>query len=307
MTDLWLEITLTIPVDAIDLVGQALMEIGCCGITVAEEQLDTFEVPDGPALHGPTQPIRAFFPEPHDRQQLSDAIQAALADLVPVFPALDTVTPVFRSVRNEDWASGWQQHFPPLQVGDRLTIRPSWIDTPPPVGHRVLTMDPGRAFGTGTHATTTLCLQALAQHIDACGPPARVLDVGTGSGILAMAAAALGTTRVLACDIDPESCEVARENIDRNRLQDRVIVTDRLLEELDGTYDLIFANILANENIRLAPYFLARLAPAGELLLSGILIEQEESVIRAFSAFPVSLRMRMHREEWTCLVYVKHA
>jgi ribosomal protein L11 methyltransferase len=300
----WLEIRLTLPAAAVELVGQALMDIGCTGVTVAERALDTFEPPDPDELEAlPT--IRAYFPA-GDPAALGRQVQAALAALAPLVPGLPASPPECRRLADEDWAHGWQQHFPPLRVGSRLLIRPSWTELPDDTADIVLTLDPGRAFGTGTHATTALCLEAIARLADTPELPRRVLDVGAGSGILAMAAAALGASEVVACEIDPEASQVAAENIAANGLQALVAVTTTPIEELPGSFDLILANILAGENIRLAPHFLAHLAPGGHLALSGILIEQEAAVTAAFNCLPLSLVTIDRRDEWSCLLYRRH-
>lgn len=301
MQEEWLEIRLTLPATALDLVGQALMELGCTGITVAERALDTFVPPD-PDEEDAQPTIRAYFPA-GDPEQLRREVRSALAPLVP---ELADGLPECRKLADEDWAHGWQQHFPPLRIGSRLLIRPSWSDEPPGNAAVVLTLDPGRAFGTGTHATTALCLEVIARLADSPMPPRRVLDVGAGSGILAMAAAALGAAEVLACEIDPEASQVAVENIAANGLQQTITVTTTPIEALSGSFELVLANILAGENIRLAPHFLARLAPGGHLALSGILIDQERSVTEAFSHWPLTLLAIDRRDEWSCLLYRRH-
>jgi ribosomal protein L11 methyltransferase len=304
MQEDWLEIRLTLPAAATELVGQALMELGCTGIAVAQRTLDTFDPPDpdeGEAY--PT--VRAYFPA-GDPEQLRRDVRAALQSLAPLLPGLPTGLPACRQLPAEDWAHGWQQHFPPLRVGSRLLIRPSWDETPAEPADVILTLDPGRAFGTGTHATTALCLNVIVHLAEQPAAPARVLDVGAGSGILAMAAAALGAKEVVACEIDTEACQVAAENIAANQLQHLVTTTTVPLEQLTGSFDLILANILARENIRLAPHFLARLAPAGHLALSGILVEQEPTVTTAFGPLPLTLVRIDRRDEWSCLLYRRH-
>jgi len=300
----WLEIRLALPADALDLVGQALLDLGCTGITVAEHALDTFELPDPDDMEA-SPIIRAYFPA-GDPAALCRQVQAALAALAPLVQGLPAGLPECRQLADADWAHDWQQHFPPLQVGSRLLIRPSWEEQADAAADVVLTLDPGRAFGTGTHATTGLCLEVIARLADALRPPGRVLDVGAGSGILAMAAAALGAREVVACEIDVEACEVAAENIAANGLQNLITTTTTPLEKLSGSFDLILANILAGENIRLAPHFLARLAPGGHLALSGILVEQEPAVTEVFNRLPLTLITTTRRDEWSCLLYRRH-
>lgn len=297
----WLEIHLTLPAAAVDQVSAALMELGCTGVTVADRTLDTFEPPDpddGEAF--PT--VRAYFPD-GDVAALREAIFALLRELAPAFPGLVAALPECRRLPVEDWARNWQQHFPPLRVGSRLLIRPSWSDEPAGTAERVLTLDPGRAFGTGTHATTALCLDVVARLADGPEPPRRVLDVGAGSGILALAAAALGAREVVACEIDPDACLVAAENVAANGLGQAITVTAAPLEQLPGRFDLVLANILAGENIRLARHFLDHLEPGGHLVLSGILGEQEATVIAAYRPLPLDLLAVDRRDDWSCLLY----
>ncbi len=305
MTKEWLEMSLTVPDQAVDLVSQALMDLGCTGITAAETALDTFVVPAPESLaNDPV--LRAYFVYPENAEKLCLTVQQTLSRLSGVYPELAEAHVTYRQLADHDWASDWQQHFPPFKVGKHLVIHPSWIDWPATNSEVVLTLDPGQAFGTGTHATTGLCLEALSNLFESSSPPQRILDVGTGSGILAMAGAALGAKEVVACDIDSEACKVAAENVEKNQLAQQITITDCPLDKIPGQYDLILANILATENIRLAIQFMEHLAPQGILVLSGILIEQEQQVVDGFADFPLSLLTTSHCEEWTCIVYQRH-
>ena len=307
MTSRWLEIRLAVPDEAVELVAQMLMEIGCNGVTAAETQLDTFVAPAAETLANDPL-IKAYFAYPDKLDGLLGNIQGKLTELSAIDPAFATALLESRELADHDWASDWQQHFPPFRVGKRLVIHPSWIDWQASGDEVALTLDPGQAFGTGTHATTSLCLDALAEHFACAQPPETILDVGTGSGILAMAGAALGARQVLANDIDQDACRIARDNISHNRLDHIVAVTDVVLEDIPGTYDLVLANILAAENLRLADLLVARLKPeVGRLVLSGILIEQEQTVIEGFARHPLTLLATNHRDEWTCIVYQSHA
>ena len=303
----WLEIQLAVPDEAVDLVSQKLMEIDCTGVTAAETKLDTFVVP-APENLANDPVMKAYFIYPEQVDELLATVQKALSELAGMYPELARVRLESRELADHDWASDWQQHFPPFRVGRRLVIHPSWIDWPPTGDEVALTLDPGQAFGTGTHATTSLCLDALAEHFASEQPPQKILDVGTGSGILAMAGAALGARQVIATDIDHDACQIARNNVSDNRLEHIVAVTDAALGEIAGTYDLVLANILAAENLRLADQLVAHLTPGiGRLVLSGILSEQEQSVVKGFARFPLTLLATNHRDDWTCIVYQRHA
>ncbi len=306
MAKRWLELNIAIPANAVDLVTQVLMELGCTGVIAAEQTLDTFVVPDPDLL--PNAPIlRAFFPAPEKPEVFRQAILEQLEDLLPLLGLTQIPALEWHELADEDWASNWQQNFPPIRVGRHLVICPSWEEWHESPGDKVLTLDPGQAFGTGTHATTSLCLEVVAAcYAEDAHPPQRVLDVGTGSGILAMAAALLGADDVLACDIDENACQVARANVAKNGLSNRVKVTNAPVEEISGRYDLVLANILAAENIRLSGQLVAHLAPGGTMVLSGILADQQGLVTEGFAGYPLTLVDCIRREEWICMVYRRH-
>lgn len=301
----WLEFQITVPAAAVDLVGGEMVDLGSEGLTVEERQLDTFVPPD------PDEPLpalcrlRVYFPRPADVEALRRAVRERLQWLAAFCPGLQAELPEVVAVRQEDWAEGWKQHFPAVRIGARLVVKPSWEDFAAAPGDVVIELDPGMAFGTGTHGTTRLCLEAVAATYAQGPPPRRVLDVGTGSGILAVAAAALGAERVLACDIDPEACRVAAENVAHNNVGDRVEISNAPLEVLEDGFDLVLANILAEENIRLGDELVRRVVAGGTLVLSGILQEKEALVTAAFARYPLSAPAISHREEWSCLVYRK--
>ncbi len=183
-------------------------------------------------------------------------------------------------VPDQDWGERWKEGLEPLRIG-RVFVRPSWIAAETPPGMVEVTLDPGMAFGTGTHPTTSLCLAALSGRLDAT-PRARVLDVGTGSGLLAIAARKLGAPVVVGNDNDPIAIRVALENAALNGVQ--VHFDGRDVGEQPGPFDLVLANILANTLCELAPAIAAQLAPGGVVLLSGILTPQEDEVRAAYAA-----------------------
>ncbi|MEJ2490531.1 MAG: 50S ribosomal protein L11 methyltransferase [Desulfuromonadales bacterium] len=301
----WLEIRLAVPGPAVDLVAQKLVDIGCTGLTTADRHLDTFTAPDPNRLEDdPT--LRAYFASPEDRKGFCRTVRRSLAELAVIWPGIDQIDLDLHELEDQDWATDWQQHFPPFTVGDRLLIHPSWDTQEVRPGKVALTLDPGQAFGTGTHATTSLCLDVLAEDLARTPAPARVLDVGTGSGILAMAAAALGAAEVVATDIDPQACAVARSNVAQNNLAGQITITSTPLEDVPGRFDLVLANILAAENLRLAEPLVAHLDRGGRLVLSGILTEQEDQILAGFAPYPLQHLMTRQRQEWSCIVYQRH-
>ena len=183
-------------------------------------------------------------------------------------------------VPDQDWGEAWKRGLEPLVIG-RAFVRPSWIDAPTPAGMVEIVLDPGMAFGTGTHPTTSLCLAALSDLL-AARPGASVLDVGTGSGLLAIAAKKLGGGRISGNDNDPIAVRVARENAELNGVT--LDLDERPVAAQPGPFDLVLANILANTLVALAPAIAAQLAPGGVVLLSGILTPQETEVRAAYLA-----------------------
>jgi ribosomal protein L11 methyltransferase len=183
-------------------------------------------------------------------------------------------------VPDEDWSETWKRGLAPFAIG-RVFVRPSWTDAPAPPGSVEVVLDPGMAFGTGTHPTTALCLRALDRLLVE-RPGAAVLDVGTGSGLLAIAARKLGAKRAAGTENDPVALRVAGENAARNGVE--VALHLAAPEGVPGEFDVVVANILANTLAELAPAIAAKVAPGGALLLSGLLAGQEEGVRAAYVA-----------------------
>ncbi len=182
-------------------------------------------------------------------------------------------------IREEDWADSWKQYYKPIRTGKRLVIVPVWETYDPEPGEITVLMDPGMAFGTGTHETTRLCAGFVEEYTK---PGCSVLDVGCGSGILAIAASRLGAGKCFACDIDPVAVRVAKENTELNHTDNVTCVVSDLLkqaERTEGGYDLIVANIVADIIIRLAPDVGDYLAPDGVFVVSGIIAERAEEVL----------------------------
>jgi ribosomal protein L11 methyltransferase len=250
------ELTVGIPDDASEGLTNFVWELGALGV-VEEEPV------------GGAPRLRAFFAETADTAVLATRVDAYLA-------ALDALG--FRGgrpsrvmpVADEDWAEAWRAHFAPFPLGRRFVIAPPW-ETPAADGREILTIEPGRAFGTGQHGSTAGCL-LLLETIAAANPPTRALDLGTGSGILAIAAARLGVGEIQAIDSDPDAIASATANVQRNRLGGRVhcTVADAATVEAPP-FPLVLANLLAAAHRALAARYAALVAPGGVLVLGGLL------------------------------------
>lgn len=201
------------------------------------------------------------------------------------------------TVAEQNWVQLTQSQFDPIRVSGRLWIVPSWHETPDPAAVNLI-LDPGMAFGTGSHPTTRLCLEWLERNVsDGC----TMLDYGCGSGILAIAAARLGAGQVAGVDIDPQAVEAARANAERNGVS--ALFADSA-EPVAGEYDLVVANILSNPLRVLAPAISAHVRPGGRLALSGILREQADEIIAIYAQW-MPLQVADMREDWVCLAGVR--
>ncbi len=298
MENQWLTLSFPVPSTIVDLIADELYALGCLGINVEDRTLDTFIQPDPDAEVPLNYQVQVYFPQDSDPETLSQQICA----LQQNYPDWAPIKPQQSMVAREDWAEGWKQHFTATRFGPRLIVKPTWEEWTSAKDEVVINLDPGMAFGTGSHETTRLCLHAIAELFDR-GTPESLLDVGTGSGILAMAAAGLGADRIMANDIDDEACQVARENITQNGLTEQITVTAKPLEELSGSFDIVIANILAEENVRLASHLIAHLATGGTLLLSGILREKVTFVCAEFSNLGLSEPNITYDADWCCLQY----
>ena len=305
MNDTWVEISCTVPAELADIVAEYLTGLSGNGVCVENLNVDAFshsEIPESV-----TATVKSYFSATEDSTARLAEIGTFLKGLAQHNPEYAIPAPQLCSVSTEDWSSSWKVNFKPLRVGRRLLIVPSWEQVQPRPDDIVLHLDPGMAFGTGGHETTRLCLELLEQIMDTMPTlltPA-VLDLGTGSGILAMAAVQLGAGRVCAVDIDADAVEVARENLAINGLLGQVECSTTPLESLSGSFDVILANILAEELVRLAPFLAERLAPGGSLVLSGILAEKEGLVRSGFAPQPLEYLTTLHAGEWVAIHYRK--
>jgi ribosomal protein L11 methyltransferase len=248
--------------------------------------------------------IRAFFrPEefgPYQHQELQEYLgRLAGYGLYPLGLEI-------REAREEDWAQAWKEHFKTLKVSPRLVIAPPWEAYEPGPEEVVVTIYPGMAFGTGRHPTTVLCLKALERVWEvetrpAPAPAWPVLDVGTGSGILALAAARFGA-KVVAIDVDPEAVAAALENVRLNALEDRILVEDTPLHQLREQFALILANLTAPDLLQLAESLAGRLMVGGNLIISGFLTEDLPRLAARFAGYGLTETSQFTEDDWVALV-----
>lgn len=301
----WIQVTCRVPAGLVDTLAEYLIELSNNGVVIDNLRLDTFSL--DLIEESPVKTVTAFFAEDVAVNDGIRKIESYLMEITKGYPGFEYAPPAVSSITEEDWSSNWKEHFKPLRVGSRLVIKPTWESFPVTDDDIILELDPGMAFGTGAHPTTVLCLSMLEKYLTSAmnsgAKTLSALDVGTGSGILSIAAVKLGVERVTAIDIDPEAVRVAEENCLLNKVDSAVSVSDTPLQLLQGRFDIVLANILAEELVRMAPELVRKMAPGGTLILSGILVEKEELALDGYAGFDVTLSEVVREQEWSCIVF----
>lgn len=305
MSDTWIEISCEVPTEFADFISDFLTQWSGNGVCVDNQCVDAFstsEIPESARVA-----IKAYILADTECESRIHEVTQFLAEVSESNAGEVFNAPVINIVSTEDWSNSWKVHFKPLRVGRNLLIVPTWEDVVPLTGDLIIRIDPGMAFGTGGHETTRLCLELLENVMAKDQESPDLLDLGTGSGILAMAAALLGAKDILALDIDPEAVNVAEENIVLNKLSHAITCGTTPIESLDRQFDIILANILAEELVRLAPNLSDCLVEHGYLILSGILTEKEKLVRQGFSLPEFQYVSTKQSGEWVALLYQKAA
>jgi ribosomal protein L11 methyltransferase len=241
--------------------------------------------------------VKTYLPLDEEGRKTRRCIEEALWHLGQIYPL---PAPEFRELTEDDWAHAWKKHYHIQRIGQRIVVKPPWQEHQPRSDEVVIELDPGMAFGTGLHPTTRMCLQALEEHLE---PGAKVLDLGTGSGILAIAAAKLGASYVLALDNDPLAVRASRVNVQSNGAQNTVTIELGSLDKATDKFDLLLVNILARVIIELADQGLVnRVQPNGLMIVAGIIEEQEAEVKAALGKHGLEIVKRRQDKDWVTLV-----
>ncbi|HEX7346573.1 MAG TPA: 50S ribosomal protein L11 methyltransferase [Candidatus Limnocylindrales bacterium] len=297
----WLELAVEADPEAVEAVSEIIGRVASGGTTV-EPAFDLVEEGLG-ARVDPTRPavVRGYVEAGASAEDAAAEVAEALGHLQAfgLRPIGELQT---RLVHDADWAEAWKAHFPVMRVGRRLVIRPTWREHVAAADDVVLALDPGMAFGTGLHPTTRLCLAAL-EPLGADGrlQGARVLDVGCGSGILAIAALKLGAAAALGVDTDPVAIEATIENAARNAVTDDLSAREGSLPTDEEPFDIVLANLIAGVLIPLAPLLRDELRSGGTLLASGIFVDRETEVTAAFDAADLTVEGRTSEGDWVAL------
>lgn len=289
----WRCLAAEVPHEAAEVVANFLVELGSLGVVEGEQ--DISQPPT------PTTEVRGFFPAEVSGPALHAALVRYLADLSALFPEIGQCSPRLFEVTSDAWQDRWREHFPPVAVGERFVLLPPWEVASRNTDRIVIVINPGMAFGTGHHATTQTCLEAMEYLWERGERPEKALDLGTGSGILAIALVTLGA-HVWATDIDPVALDEARKNIATNAVASSIHLSDRTIEQLPTPFPLVVANLFATTLIALAPTLSATVETQGYAILSGIQSEQEQEVHAAYSPLLWRVKTRFIRDDWVTLV-----
>ena len=303
----WLEVSLTVNGELAEAVADVLARFAYSGVMM-EQGVKYMDEEDAGTPTGPIT-VRAYLEANAQLEETRQKLEESLyyLGMIQPLPAAS-----FKEIADQNWMEAWKQHYKPILIGKRLVILPAWMESPDP-SRVAIKIDPGMAFGTGTHPTTQLCLELMQYYFDESKIENRkseiVIDIGCGSGILSIAALKLGAGTALGVDIDAASIQNARENAQINNIGEELILGVGSVQEiLQGKFafkkaPLVVANILAPVIIRLFDAGLADLMEDhGTIILSGILQEQEQSVIMAGQAKGLSMTERVQMGDWVALV-----
>ncbi len=306
----WLELAVSCDPEAVEAVSEILSRVAPGGVSVepgfrlTDEGLGAEVDPGQPAT------VRAYLPA-RDPRAVREAIATADQALghLAAFGLREIGALVTAVVHDSDWANAWKRHVRVMRIGRRIVIRPTWRRHRRAPGDVVIAMDPGMAFGTGLHPTTRLCLAGIERWADdgllssgaAADGRARLLDVGCGSGVLAVAAGLLGAGELVGVDTDPIAIEATLANARRNRLGRRIRAWQGTVPTRAGPFDLVAANLIASVLVALAPGLHAELRPGGRLLASGIFVDREGDVRSALAAAGLAILRREAEGDWVAL------
>ena len=300
----YMEITVSTTSSASDAVSDALMALGAAGTQIldradlpdTDHPLHDWELMDQSVIDAMPEDVqvKAWYPE-EEAARILETLAARLPLLRRTLSDPGTLKITTAEAEQTDWSENWKKYYKPFRAGKRLVIKPTWESWDRQEGDLVVEMDPGMAFGTGTHETTALCVEMIEEYYRG----GAFLDVGTGSGILAICAGLLGAGDVTAVDIDPDAVRVAKENMEKNGLQGKVDVRQGdLIKGLDRSFDFAAANILAPIVCLLCGPLFSHLKPGSLFICSGILAEQEDTVRKALADSGYRVLEVRRKKDW---------
>ena len=306
----WFEIAIHTTNEAVEPVSNILHEAGASGVVIEDPlelvkerenvfgeiyQLNPADYPDEGVI------VKAYMPVTSFLAETIEAIRDSINNLSSYDIDLGQNAVSISEVHEEDWATAWKKYYHPVKISERFTIVPTWEEYKPVSSDElIIELDPGMAFGTGTHPTTVMCIQALEQTVQ---KDDLVVDVGTGSGVLSIASALLGAKHIQALDLDEVAVESAKMNIKLNKVQDRIDVSQgNLLDGVDQQADVVVANILAEVIMRFTDDVAKVVKPGGYFIASGIIQPKKEDVKHAIIASGFTIDETIQMEDWVAFI-----
>ena len=304
----WAEVSITTSHEATEFIAEIFHDLGASGVVIEDPELvnsyirsgqwDYTDIPEAENTEVVT--VKAYLPVDDEldekMRRFEREVNALAGHDVDKGPGAISCN----EIQDEDWSENWKQYFHTEKVGDAIVIKPSWEDYEAAPDDVVIELDPGEAFGTGSHPTTAMCIRELETLVKA---GMEVFDAGTGSGILSIAAAKLGAGKITAVDYDRTALKVARENIGQNHVEDVITLGQSdILKQVDGKADLVIANIIADIIIRLFDELEAHLNPGGALLASGIIADRIGDVTEAALAHGFTIEKVIETGGWAAMV-----
>ena len=305
----WCEISIQTSHEAVELIAEIFRDLGASGVVIEDPELVNDYITSGKwdytdiPIAKETEVVveKAYLPvngELEGRiQTLRQEIKALESRGVNTAPAVLTTA----ELQDEDWSDTWKQYFHTEKPGERVVIKPTWEEYASKDDEVVIELDPGAAFGTGTHATTSMCIRQLEKLVK---PGMTVFDVGTGSGILSIISAKLGAKNIQAVDYDDSVLKIVEENLEQNNVQDIISVAQSdLMQNVHGKAELVIANIIADIIIRLFDQLDEHLEQGGTLLTSGIIEDRIEDVLAAAEKHGYGVVERLENKGWACITF----
>ena len=309
----WCEISIQTSHEAVELIAEIFRDLGAAGVVIEDPELVNDYITSGKwdytdiPIAKETEIVveKAYLPvngELEGRiQTLKQEIKALKVRGVNTAPNILSTA----ELQDEDWSDTWKQYFHTEKPGEKVVIKPTWEDYQPQDDEVVIELDPGAAFGTGTHATTSMCIRQLEKLVK---PGMTVFDVGTGSGILSIISAKLGATNIQAVDYDDSVLKIVQENLEQNNVQDIISVAQSdLMQNIHGKAELVIANIIADIIIRLFDQLDEHLEQGGTLLTSGIIEDRIDDVLAAAEAHGYGVVERLENKGWACITFRRKA
>ena len=309
MDGTWIEVRVITKSEALEPVSGIFYSLDCKGVAI-EDPEDILGREQGPLTwdfadinvlehKGKVAVVKAYFAEEDNIEEILGYVNEKLVELKEMGIDLGEAKVEHEKMYEEDWANTWKQYYKPSKVGEKIVVKPIWEEYEEKEGELVVNLDPGMAFGTGTHETTRMCIQALERYVK---EESTVFDVGCGSGILAIAAAKLGAKLAVGVDLDPVAVESSIENVGYNNLNNIEILHGNLVEVIDGKADIVVANILAEIICILTDDVKRVMKDGGVFITSGIIHDRVDMVCEKLEATGFEVIEKNRDGEWNCIV-----